>query len=202
MFELIFRAIRMFTNALGLQYSQIVTRIKLSGNGVIYGKGHKYKGIPYIKVNRKGSCILGENLSCNSGDNNPIGSGVKTYIVVGAGASLSIGNSVGMSNVAINCYESITIGNHVKLGGGVGIYDTDFHSLDYKVRADYKLDLQSKVTKPVTIGDNAFIGAHAVIMKGVSIGERAIIGTGSVVTKDIPSDEIWAGNPAKFIKKI
>ena len=47
-----------------------------------------------------------------------------------------------------------------------------------------------------------FIGANSIILKGVTIGERSIIGAGSVVTKNIPDDEIWAGNPAKFIRKI
>lgn len=39
------------------------------------------------------------------------------------------------------------------------------------------------------------------VVKPVTIGERAIIGAGSVVTKDIPANEVWAGNPAKFIRK-
>lgn len=47
----------------------------------------------------------------------------------------------------------------------------------------------------------AFIGAGAIICNAVDIGEGAIVGAGSVVTKDIPPYEIWAGNPAKFIKK-
>lgn len=53
----------------------------------------------------------------------------------------------------------------------------------------------------VTIKKNAYIGANTVICKPVTIGEGAIIGASSVVTKDIPPFEIWAGNPAKFIRK-
>lgn len=53
----------------------------------------------------------------------------------------------------------------------------------------------------VNIKKGAYIGANTVICKPVTIGEKAIIGASSVVTKDIPPFEIWAGNPAKFIKK-
>ena len=45
-------------------------------------------------------------------------------------------------------------------------------------------------------------GAHSIILKGVTIGARSIIGAGSVVTKDVPANEVWLGNPAKFYKKI
>lgn len=64
------------------------------------------------------------------------------------------------------------------------------------------MDRASKITKPVTIKENAFIGAHSTILKGVTIGKNSIIGACSVVTKNVPDNEIWAGNPAKFVKKI
>ena len=54
--------------------------------------------------------------------------------------------------------------------------------------------------KPIVIGDDVWIGSRSLIMKGVHIGNGAIIGAGSVVTKDVPPYEIWAGNPAHFIK--
>ena len=57
------------------------------------------------------------------------------------------------------------------------------------------------ITGKVKIGHACFIGANAVICKGVSIGDNSIVGAGSVVTKDIPANEIWGGNPAKFIKE-
>lgn len=53
----------------------------------------------------------------------------------------------------------------------------------------------------VVIKKKAYIGANTVICKPVTIGEGAVIGASSVVTKDIPPYEVWAGNPAKFIRK-
>jgi acetyltransferase-like isoleucine patch superfamily enzyme len=52
----------------------------------------------------------------------------------------------------------------------------------------------------IKIGNNVFIGAHSTILKGVTIGENAIVGACSVVTKSIPANQIWGGNPARFIK--
>lgn len=53
----------------------------------------------------------------------------------------------------------------------------------------------------IHIGENVHIGCNTVICKPVTIGANSIIGAGSVVTKDIPANEVWAGNPARFIRK-
>lgn len=53
----------------------------------------------------------------------------------------------------------------------------------------------------VHIGKNVFIGINTIIANAVNIGDGAVIGAGSIVTKDIPAGEVWAGNPARFIKK-
>jgi maltose O-acetyltransferase len=54
----------------------------------------------------------------------------------------------------------------------------------------------------VKIGNNVFIGIKSIILMGVTIGDNVIVGAGSVVTKNIPSNEVWGGNPAHFIKTI
>ncbi len=53
----------------------------------------------------------------------------------------------------------------------------------------------------IKIGNNVFLGANTIITKSVTIGDNVIVGAGSIVIKDIPSNEIWAGVPARFIKK-
>ena len=54
--------------------------------------------------------------------------------------------------------------------------------------------------KPITIGNDVWIGAHVLILGGVKVGDGAIIGAGSVVTKDVPPYAIYAGNPSKLIR--
>ena len=53
----------------------------------------------------------------------------------------------------------------------------------------------------ITIGENTFVRVNTVISRSVAIGKNVIIGAGSVVTRDIPDNEIWAGNPARLIRK-
>lgn len=158
-------------------------------------------GTPKINISMGGKCTIGPNFRMNNRESsNPIGRFHACSIIVGKKGELIIGENVGISSVAIVCHERIEIGNNVNLGGNVVIYDTDFHSLNHIDRLDKNKDVINTKTKPVKIGNNAFIGAHSTILKGVTIGNNSIIGAGSVVTKNIPDNEIWAGNPAKFIK--
>jgi acetyltransferase-like isoleucine patch superfamily enzyme len=86
------------------------------------------------------------------------------------------------------------------IGGGVQIYDTDFHPIDFQKRN--LNDQESINTFPVTLKKNCFIGVNTIILKGVTIGERSVVAAGSVVVKSIPKDEIWGGNPCVFLKRI
>jgi len=52
------------------------------------------------------------------------------------------------------------------------------------------------------IEDGASIGAGSIVMGGVTIGKNSMIGAGSLVTKNVPADQLWYGNPAKFIKEL
>jgi acetyltransferase-like isoleucine patch superfamily enzyme len=196
MISFIYRSGRKISSLIKKRSSQFSTRLMLAGNSVQVGKFSRWNGIPFINIHRSGFCKIGNGFACNSGKSNPIGRNSKTYIVVGPSANLVIGNNVGISNSGLICYHSISIGNHVKMGGGVVIYDTDFHSLSAEERRVKTLDKKNTKTKPVIIEDDVFIGAHSTILKGVTIGKGAIVAACSVVTKDIPSNEVWGGNPA------
>lgn len=179
-----------------------VTFLKFAANGVKGARDFSTGGVPIINVNLKGRFIIGANLRLNNGKYfNMIGRQQPCYFIVGKNAELTIGDNVGLSSTAIVCWERIHIGNNVKIGGGVVIYDTDFHSLNADDRGKVIEDLNRIKTAPVYVDDHAFIGSHCIILKGVHIGKYSIIGAGSVVTKSVPENEIWAGNPAKFIRK-
>jgi acetyltransferase-like isoleucine patch superfamily enzyme len=166
----------------------------------------KIKISGHIKIINKGNIIIGSSVIINSGKSyNCIGGDIRTIFNVQKKGTLTIGSNVGISNSTLVCQNSIIIEDDVLIGGGCKIYDTDFHSLDYFQRSKWfvenKIDEQSKQS-PIKIKKGAWIGGHCIILKGVVIGEKAIIGAGSVVTKSVPNNEIWAGNPAKFVKRL
>ena len=168
-------------------------------NRVAISKNWKVNGKLFLRNN--GKMEIGENLMVNSGKRfNPIGGDIVTRLITQPNSILSIGNHVGISNSTIFCSERIEIRDYVYIGGGCKIWDTDFHSIhpdDRLIHGDINIK-----TAPILIDENVFIGANTIILKGVKIGKNAVIGAGSVVTKDIPHNEIWAGNPAKFIKHV
>ena len=98
-------------------------------------------------------------------------------------------NGVGVDSVAP---DKIYIGNHVAITAGVKILT---HYLDPKEKGN-KFRFGE-----VHIEDDVFIGVNVIICNAVTIGKGAIVGAGSVVTKDIPPYQVWAGNPARFIKE-
>ncbi|OJY81133.1 MAG: transferase [Sphingobacteriales bacterium 44-15] len=198
----LFRAFRRLFNILHNKFDYLICRILFYIQKVQVGK-FSTRGRPYILIAAKGKCIIGNGFSMNNTiSSNPIGLTQPCIFFVDNGATLEIRDNVGISQASIICHTSITIGNHVKIGGGVCIYDTDFHSLDPALRKDRKFDFANKKKKPVIIKDNAFIGAHSIILKGVIIGENSVVGAGSVVTKNIPDNEIWAGNPACKVREL
>lgn len=133
---------------------------------------------------------------------NPMGRNIKSFICVKPGATLEIGDKVGMSSAVIWSANHIIIGNNVKIGALSIISDNDAHSLNPNDRLNYIIDEQNTKSSPVIIEDNVLIGANSIILKGVHIGCNTVIGAGSVVTKNIPSNVIAAGNPCKVIKQL
>ena len=163
------------------------------------GKKLKISGRIYCVSNTVDGITIGNEVSINSCmKSNPIGGDTRTVLFAKGKGKIRIGDGCGISNATLFACDSITLGNNVLIGGNTKIYDSDFHWLNFEKR----MNEQGGVTSPIVVKDGAFIGAHSIILKGVIIGKKSIVGAGSVVTKSIPDGEIWAGNPAKFIRKI
>ena len=169
--------------------------------GARIGVDANFNGMPLILVRQGGSLLIGDRFCANSSEfSNAVGLPHATMIAVqGEGASIIIGDNVGVSGVSINCRCSIEIGDNVMIGGGVGIWDNDFHPLNAEVR---RTDPVAQVkSKAIIIEEDVFIGARAIILKGVTIGKRSVIGAGAVVTKSVPADSIAVGNPAAILNR-
>nr|WP_319569932.1 acyltransferase [uncultured Draconibacterium sp.] len=183
------------------QINNIILKLLMKVYNINAGK-ITTNGLPFFHIEKSGKLIIGNNFRMNNGLKfNTIGFTQPCTFSILNNARVKIGDNVGMSQTTIVSHEEIIIGDNVKLGGGVKIYDTDFHSLNSKDRQEKQSDIINKKTAPVRIGDNVFIGADSMILKGVKIGNNSIVGAGSIVSKEIPPNEIWGGNPASFIKK-
>ena len=101
--------------------------------------------------------------------------------------------------------ENSTINQQCRLDSRGGIRIGNFVSISANVTiltSDHDPDTANYISRAasVIIDDHSFIGTGVIILKGVHIGVGAMVGAGSVVTHDIPSGEIWAGNPARKIR--
>jgi acetyltransferase-like isoleucine patch superfamily enzyme len=165
------------------------------------GKGLRVRGRVHIFTRRRNSIEIGDNVAIVSRfRSNQAGITNPCLLDTLMGGSIRIGHNVGMSGAILSSRSSITIGNHVKLGANVRVFDHNFHSLDAETRRDDRRDRHDVRTLPVVIGEDVFVGANAIILKGVRIGARAIVAAGAVVTRDVPAGEVWGGNPAACLK--
>lgn len=92
----------------------------------------------------------------------------------------------------------VCIGNHVNLAQGIVVTALNHNFNDTTKR----IDEQGVATKAVTIADDVWIGANAVVLPGVTIGQHSVVAAGAVVTQDVPPYSVVGGVPAKVIKNL
>ena len=136
------------------------------------GKGTKI----YHFCNIYGNTIIGKN--CTIASYTEIQGGVK------------IGNNCRVGSHTFLC-SAVTLENDIFLGSHVVTTNDTFPIVKNQ---NYK-------QKKTLIKKGASIGSGVILLPGVKIGKNALIGAGSVVTHDVPPNEIWVGNPARFLKK-
>lgn len=90
----------------------------------------------------------------------------------------------------------IVIGDDVQMGPNVQLL-TPTHPTDAELRR-----AKWEAAEPITIEDNVWIGGGAIILPGVIIGENAVVGAGAIVTKDVPPNTVAVGNPARVIRSL
>lgn len=110
------------------------------------------------------------------------------------GATLRMGERAFVNQGAVIVASvGITIGDDVRVGDGVAVYDSDFHALQEG----------SPVRRaPVTIGDNVWLARNATVLPGVVIGDHSVVAAGAVVTGPVPARTLVAGNPARIVRAL
>jgi len=130
---------------------------------------------------------------CEIGDRTKVG----TFVEIQKGAK--IGADCKISSHSFVC-EGVQIEDGVFIGHNVTFINDKYPR---SVNPDGSMQTEKDwAVVPTVVEKGASIGSSVTILCGIIIGARAIIGAGSVVTKSVPADEIWAGNPAKFIRKV
>lgn len=145
---------------------------------------------------------LGENVKifdfvnlygCTVGDNTKVG----TFVEIQKNAF--IGKNCKISSHTFIC-EGVHIGDNVFVGHNV-TFINDKHPRAANPDGTMQTEADWKVVETF-VKNGASIGSSSTILCGVTIGENAIVGAGAVVTKDVPANTIVAGVPAKVIKRI
>jgi acetyltransferase-like isoleucine patch superfamily enzyme len=168
---------------LNMRYHRVSYRSKLRGNR--------------CKIINKGIITLGECVDLVScPDGLPYNTGLFAHL---ACSIIRIGNNCSLRGTVIHSRNKIIIGDNCMFGPGTVILDNDSHntSLNPSLRRTGKI-----ADKPVVIGNNVWVGMRSIIIKGVNIGDNSIIAAGSIVTRDIPSNQLFGGNPASFIRTL
>lgn len=132
---------------------------------------------------------------CVIGDNTKIGA----YVEIQKNAE--VGHNCKISSHTFIC-EGVTIGDHCFVGHGVMFINDNYpRSVNKFGELEEETDWSWRFCK-TTVGKKVSIGSNATILGGVTIGDQAVIGAGSVVTKDVPSHQIWVGNPASLLREV
>jgi acetyltransferase-like isoleucine patch superfamily enzyme len=175
--------------------------LKSKGVETNYGDVELY-GFPIIQkhkgsriILKKGCTLVSKSKYNIAGINHPV-----ILATLTSTAIIEIGKS-GISGASICSAKSIIIKDFCGIGANSNIYDTDFHSIDHHIRRNQNSITDCKSSE-IYIDSDVWLGSNVTILKGVSIGKAAVIGAGSIVTKNVEAFSLYAGNPAKKVKKL
>lgn len=164
-------------------------KIRLLGvktNGIVYSAGR-------LCVNKANSAEISIGKKCrfmSKSWGNNIGLNHNCMLSASDSSRLVVGDYCSFSGVSIWCFDSVIIGNRVRVGANCLIMDGDAHQDDPRAGKN----------KPIVIEDNVWLGGNVVVKKGVTIGRNSVIGMNSVVTQSVPANSVAIGNPCRVVK--
>ncbi len=178
----------------------------------IFGKNCEIQQNVVLGAGRKenGEIIIGDDCVIRSGAVLYYGTKIDSNSKIGHNAVIREKNIIGQ-NVSIGSNTELgpgnVVGNNSSIHGGCFLEEVKIGEYCFIAPGVKFLDDRTPVEprpqywKGATVGNDVCIGGGSVIGPGVTIGDCVLIGMGSVVTKNVPSGEIWVGNPARFLKK-
>ena len=181
----------------------------LSDRSVRVGQRLQCDRLPRILVTQNGRIDIGNDvlirqnveLRCHHDsrliieDGVKLDSGVRIVACYSGEVRIRKGAEIGFYSV-LNGAGGIDIGQETLIAGFVNI-----QASKHRIAAASRIKSQGSEHLPVSIGSDCWVGAHTTIVGGIQVGDGAIIGANAVVTHSVPSYEIWAGIPARFLKK-
>lgn len=156
--------------------------IYLAMCGVKIGTNPKFYGFPRIYRHSGSKILIGKNFECRSWwFANPLGINHPTiFSTWKKGASIKIGDNVGISGGSIVASTELKIGDGTLIGANCTTIDTDFHPINSFDRRYSNMNIKSS---PVVIGKNVFVGTNVTILKGVRIPDNSVVPAGAVITR-------------------
>ncbi len=174
----------------------------LRARGLRLGQGVSFLGLP-VASGDLSRIVIGNRVTFAS-ETRSTALGVRgpcILRILGPDGRIEIGDDTGASGLVLCSAASVSIGARCLIGADVMIFDTDFHNHPAEGRRHAKPDWP-RISRPVVIEDDVFIGTRSIIGKGAHIGRGSIIAAGSVVSGSIPPMSIAGGIPAKVIGKV
>lgn len=172
---------------------------------LFFGAGVKLRNTSFIRFSD--GVYIGEHVYLDGlgkeglsiGSNSNIGSFSRLVVsanLADLGSHIHIGKNVGIGSFSsIGGSGGVDIGNDTIIGQYLSLHPENHTFSD----PDTLIRKQGTIRKAITIGSNCWLGAKVTVLAGVSIGDNAVVGAGAVVTKDIPANAIAVGNPAKVV---
>jgi len=160
-----------------------------------YGKGlHTGSFLHWIQGT--GDIIIGDNVTVDGR------SAFFFAVRYSANPSLIIGDGTAIGHgCSFTVGERITIGKNCRIAANIHFFDSGGHPSHPERRlAGEPADVED--VRPITVGDNVWIGSHSAIYPGVTIGDNSVVSLGSVVMSNVPANAIVAGNPARQIRSL